>query len=310
MRRDDEEAIAAMPHLDSPGWVSADDVWFVTGASRGFGRALAEDLLQRGARVVATARHPIVLSDLEELYGDRVLALRLDVTAPAEIATAVERAERHFGRIDVLVNNAGYGYLAAVEEGEEAEVRALFETNFFGLAGVTRAVLPGMRRRRRGTIVNISSGGGFVGLPGSGYYAATKFAIEGLSEALDRELEPLGLRVLIVEPGSFRTGWAGRSLRQSPVFIPDYEPTAGHRRRAVVANHGRQRGDPVLAARAIIAAVTSEHPPLRLVLGGDALANIRGKLDRVAADHRGWESCTLGTDIVEDDEAPLRRLGA
>ncbi|MFT3966158.1 MAG: oxidoreductase [Sphingobium sp.] len=289
---------------DNSGAVLPGDVWLVTGASRGFGRAIAEAALERGYHVVATARDPLALSDLVDRFGERVLPLRLDVTEPDEVQDAVAEAEAHFGRIDILVNNAGYGYLAAVEEGEDSEIRALFETNFFGLVGVTKAALPGMRARRKGVIVNMSSGGGFVGLPGSGYYAATKFAVEGLSEALDREARPLGLRVLIVEPGAFRTGWAGRSLRQSPVFTPDYEPTAGRRRRSVVANHGRQPGDPALAAEAIVAAVTARETPLRLVLGRDALDRIRAKLDRLAMDHRDWEERTLATDIVEDGALP------
>jgi NAD(P)-dependent dehydrogenase (short-subunit alcohol dehydrogenase family) len=165
------------------------------------------------------------------------------VTNPEQIKHAVDEAERAFGRIDVLVNNAGHGYMAAVEEGEEKDIRAMFDTNFFGLAAMIRAVLPGMRTRRHGSIVNIASVGGIVGNPGSGYYAATKFAVEGLSESLAQEVAPLGIRVLLVEPGPFRTDWAGRSLRQSPKFIADYEQTAGHRRR------GRTRGRRCYAAR-------------------------------------------------------------
>jgi len=206
-------------------------VWFITGCSTGFGRAFAYAALAHGFRVVATAREVRKLDNFNVGHSDRVLTLGLDVTHPEQIKDAVTVAERAFGRIDVLVNNAGYGYMAAVEEGEEQEIRSVFETNFFGLAAMIRAVLPGMRARRHGCIINIASVGGIVGFPGSGYYAATKFAVEGLSQSLAREVEPLGIRVLVVEPGPFRTDWAGRSLRQSSNFVGDYEPTAGHHRR-------------------------------------------------------------------------------
>ena len=188
-------------------------VWFITGCSTGFGRELAKVLIDRGYRVVATARDPRKIADLVEGHAVTALAVKLDVEKQPQIEAAVEAAKRKFGRIDVLVNNAGYGYLAAVEEGDDADVRAMFETNFFGLAAMTRAVLPLMRAQKSGAIVNISSMGGFIGFPGSGYYAATKFAVEGLSESLSKEIAPFGIKVLIVEPGPFRTDWAGRSLK-------------------------------------------------------------------------------------------------
>ncbi len=219
-------------------------VWFISGCSTGFGREFARAALRHGFRVVATARDVRKLDDLVAGYEERALALTLDVTNRDHIKRAVSEAERTFGRIDVLVNNAGYGYMAAVEEGEDTEIRALFETNFFGLAAVIRAVLPGMRSRRNGSIVNIASVGGIVGFPGSGYYAATKFAVEGLSQSLAPEVAPLGIRVLTVEPGPFRTDWAGRSLRQSSNFISDYEQTAGRRRRELAAYSGKQPGGP------------------------------------------------------------------
>ncbi|HYG84728.1 MAG TPA: oxidoreductase [Azospirillum sp.] len=274
-------------------------VWFITGCSTGFGRELARLVLERGGRVVATARDRAKVEDLTAGHPERALALALDVTDAGQIAAAVAEAERAFGRIDVLVNNAGYGYLCAVEEGEEAEIRAMFDTNVFGLAALTRAVLPGMRARRSGHIVNISSQGGLVGFPGSGYYAATKFAVEGLSEALSKEVAPLGIRVLLVEPGPFRTDWAGRSLKQSPTFIPDYEETAGGRRRSVSGYSGKQPGDPVRGAEAIIAAVTAPNPPLRLLLGRQALDNVRAKLDSMGKEIDAWERTTLGADFPE-----------
>jgi NAD(P)-dependent dehydrogenase (short-subunit alcohol dehydrogenase family) len=227
-------------------------VWFITGCSSGFGREFARAALARGFRVVATARDPRKLDDLVVGYHDRARSITLDVTNIEQIGRAVSEAEDAFGRIDVLVNNAGYGYLAAVEEGEDKDIRAVFETNFFGLAAMIRAVLPGMRTRRNGSIVNMASVGGFVGFPGSGYYAATKFAVEGLSQSLAREVEPLGIRVLLVEPGPFRTDWAGRSLKQSSNFIGDYEETAGRRRRNISGYSGTQPGDPARAAEAVI----------------------------------------------------------
>ncbi|HYG88999.1 MAG TPA: oxidoreductase [Azospirillum sp.] len=274
-------------------------VWFITGCSTGFGRDLARLVLERGWRVAATARDPRRIEDLVAAHPDRARALALDVTNPAQVQQAVRDAEQAFGGIDVLVNNAGYGYLSAIEEGEDAEIRAMFETNVFGLAAVTRAVLPGMRARRRGHIVNISSQGGLVGFPGSGYYAATKFAVEGLSEALSKEVAPLGIRVLLVEPGPFRTDWAGRSLKQSPTFIDDYEQTSGERRRQIAGYSGKQPGDPVRAAEAIIAAVQSPNPPLRLLLGRQALDNVRAKLESMAKEIDAWEGTTVGADFPE-----------
>src|ERR1039457_2641012 len=193
------------------------DVWFITGCSTGFGRELAKLVLDRGYRAVITARDPAKIQDLAAGREDRALALKLDVTDKFEALDAVQKAEAAFGSIDVLVNNAGYGYVGALEESNEGDVRAMVETNFFGLARMLHVVLPGMRRRRHGSIVNISSIGGLVGFPGVGYYNATKFAVEGLSESLSKEVEPLGIKVLIVEPGPFRTDWAGRSLKQTQI---------------------------------------------------------------------------------------------
>ncbi|MFD7063725.1 SDR family NAD(P)-dependent oxidoreductase [Streptomyces sp. NPDC059906] len=208
-------------------------------------------------------------------------ALPLDVTDPASVVAAAEGAEQEFGRIDILVNNAGYGYLAAVEEGEDAAVRALYDTNVHGVVTVLKAVLPGTRERRSGRIVNISSSGGLAAFAATGHYHATKFALEGLSESLAAEVAPPGIAVTVVEPGGLRTQWAGTSMRQSPTRLADYEQTAGRRRAATLAVSGRQPGDPVRAAAAIAAVVDAAAPPLRLLLGSDALAGTRARLERL-----------------------------
>jgi len=255
--------------------------------------------LRRGWRAVVTARDVTKVHDLVESSPEHALALALDVTDPAQVRDAVARAEAHFGGIDVLVNNAGYGYLAAVEEGEDAEIRDMFEVNVFGLADTIRAVLPGMRAAGRGHVVNITSVGGLVGNPGSGYYAATKFAVEGLSEALAKEVAPLGIKVLAVEPGPFRTDWAGRSLKQAKHAIEAYAATSGARRKQVAAYSGQQPGDPERAVRAIIEAVLSPNPPGHLVLGKPGLLSVREKLQTLTADIDAWEATTLGADYPE-----------
>ncbi len=275
---------------------SQPSVWFITGCSTGFGREFVRVALAHGFRVVATARDPKKLDDLIAGHKEKAIALELDVTRPADIKRAVQEAERAFGSIDVLVNNAGYGYLAAVEEGEDKDIRAMFDTNFFGLAAVTRAVLPGMRKKRRGTIVNIASVGGIVGYPGSGYYAATKFAVEGLSESLGKEVEPLGIRVMLVEPGPFRTDWAGRSLKQSTNFIEDYEATAGARRRQTVGYSGKQPGDPVRAAEAVIRRVQSQEPPKHLVLGREGHDVVEKQLRSMLTEVDRWKKTSLSAD--------------
>lgn len=279
----------AMSTTDSP-------VWFITGCSTGFGREFARAALAHGFRVVATARNPKTLDSLISGHRDKAIALALDVTNAEQIKQAVSEAERAFGRIDVLVNNAGYGYMAAVEEGEEKDIRAQFETNFFGLAAMIRAVLPGMRARRHGTIVNIASVGGIVGFAGSGYYAATKFAVEGLSESLAQEVEPLGIHVVLVEPGPFRTDWAGRSLKQSPNFIKDYEKSAGARRREIAGYSGKQAGDPARAAEAVIKAVQSPKPPRHLVLGREGFDNVEHQLQSMLKEVDHWKTTSLSAD--------------
>ena len=279
--------------------INDNPVWFITGCSTGFGRELADLVLKRGWRAVVTARDPSKLQDLVSGFEDQALAVRLDVTDPAQVKESVRQAEQKFGRIDVLVNNAGYGYLAAIEEGEDEAVRAMFETNVFGLVDMTKAVLPVMRKQRSGHIVNISSIGGLVGFAATGYYHATKYAVEGLSDSLAIEVEPLGIKVLVVEPGPFRTDWAGRSIKQSATRIGDYDQTAGERRKQTGARSGNQPGDPRRGCEAIIAAVQSDNPPRHLVLGKPALELARNKLEALRHDFDTWESVTLAADFPE-----------
>jgi NAD(P)-dependent dehydrogenase (short-subunit alcohol dehydrogenase family) len=274
-------------------------VWFISGCSAGFGQELTKQVLARGWKAVVTARNVDQVRALVEGREKDALALQLDVTNAEHVERAVRQAEEHFGRIDVLVNNAGYGYMSAIEEGEEQEVRAMFETNFFGLVRLTNRVLPGMRARRAGTIVNISSIGGLVGFAATGYYHATKFAVEGLSESLAAEVKPLGIQVLIVEPGPFRTDFAGRSIRATKSTLADYDATAGERRRQSRARSGSQAGDPVRGVEAIIQAVTSGEPPLRLLLGKAALTMAQQKLESLRKDFEAWKETTLGADFPE-----------
>ena len=271
-------------------------VWFITGCSTGFGRELSLILLKRGYRVVATARDKSKVEDIVAGNPKNGLALALDVDKQGQIDAAVKAAEARFGRIDVLVNNAGYGYLAAVEEGDDADIRAMFETNFFGLAAMTRAVLPIMRAQKSGAIVNISSVGGFIGFPGSGYYAATKFAVEGLSESLSKEVGPLGIKVIIVEPGPFRTDWAGRSLKTPRKPVDAYADTAIARRRQIQGISGSQAGDPVRASEAIIATVEKKDAPLRLPLGGVAYDAIAAEIAALRKEHESIEAVARGAD--------------
>jgi NAD(P)-dependent dehydrogenase (short-subunit alcohol dehydrogenase family) len=274
-------------------------VWLITGCSTGFGRELAKLVLARGWRGIVTARDPSRVADIADGYVDRALVLPLDVTRRDQIDEVVEAAKRRFGRIDALVNNAGYGYLAAIEEGEDEAVRAMFETNVFGLIDMTKAVLPMMRERRSGLIVNVSSIGGITSQAATGYYHGTKYAVEGISESLALEVKPLGIDVLIVEPGPFRTNWAGPSIKQSATHLDAYAATSGERRKQVGARSGKQPGDPVRAAQAIIDAALSDRPPLRLLLGKVALGSARKKLDSMRNDFDAWESTTVGADFPD-----------
>ena len=272
-------------------------VWFITGCSTGLGRALAERVLQRGHRCVVTARDSAQVAGIVAAYPKTALAIALDVTRQAQREQAVARAEAVFGGIDVLVNNAGYGYLAAVEEGEDSEVRAMFESNFFGIAALLRLALPRMRERGSGHIINISSIGGLLGNPGVGYYNATKFAVEGLTEALALEVRPHGIRVTLIEPGPFRTDWAGRSLRVVKTPMDAYAGTFGVRRAQMLAGAGRQPGDPIRAADAIIKVVESSNPPLHLLLGRNGLERVREKLNDLQRSIDEWEEFTLSADF-------------
>jgi NAD(P)-dependent dehydrogenase (short-subunit alcohol dehydrogenase family) len=272
-------------------------IWFITGCSTGFGRELATAVLEKGWRAVVTARQPDSLAEFSDRYGDRALVLALDVTEASQIEHAIEQTKKTFGRIDVLVNNAGYGYLCAIEEGDDQDVRDMFEVNFFGLVDTIKAVLPVMREQRAGHIVNITSVGGLIGGAGSGYYAATKFAVEGLSEALSGEVTGMGIKITAVEPGPFRTDWAGRSLKRARQPIEAYAESAGKRLASISSASGKQPGDPARAAQAIIAAVQSPNPPAHLILGSDGLGRVKTKLAALQAEIAAWESTTIGADF-------------
>ena len=274
-------------------------VWCITGCSTGFGRELATQALARGFRVVVTARKPEQVEALAT--KGEALVLKLDVTDQAQINSAIKAAEKKFGGIDVLVNNAGIGYFAAIEEGEDDQVRLMFEINVFGMSRMIQAVLPGMRQRRKGCIVNLSSIGGLRGFPALGFYNATKFAVEGLSEALRREVEPLGIKVIIVEPSGFRTDWAGRSANESKKQIADYAKTAGKLRREIRADSGKQPGDPVRAVQALIAAVESPKPPRHLLLGNDAYEGAMSKLAELRKDFSAVEKVARGADFPKEE---------
>ncbi len=276
---------------------SESPVWFVTGCSNGLGREFAAVALEQGARVVATAREPARLADLVAGREDRALALPLDVTDPAQIVEAIARAEERFGRIDVLVNNAGRGVVGAIEEVSDEEVRAAYELNVFGLMAVTRAVLPGMRARRQGAIVNVSSIGGLVARPASGIYASTKFAVEGFSQALAAEMKPFGIKVMAIEPGPFRTNF-GSAVMRAKRRIAEYETGAvGERIAEMQAGYGRQKGDPRRAAQAVWDALAAPDTPVRLVLGGGALKLAQTAVAAFARDLDDWAEVSRGADF-------------
>ncbi len=282
---------------DSTNISQTEKIWFITGASTGFGRLLAEEVLKAGGKVVATARRLEKVAALEEKYPETAKALALDVTQEAQVDSAVEQAIAHFGRVDVLVNNAGYGVAGAIEEVSEAEFMPMFETNVFGLLRVTRAFLPQLRKQRSGHILNLSSIGGVVASPGMGYYNATKFAVEAFSEALAGELAPLGIKVTIVEPGPFRTDFLGRSGVIAEQRIADYDTTAANMRKYFAENDGKQPGDPLRAVHAMMQVVNSPEPPLRLLLGASALQRLRTKLGNWEREIAVWEKVTVGADF-------------
>ena len=272
-------------------------VWLITGCSTGFGRALAQEVLAKGYNAAVAARNTDDIKDIINAYPDTALAIRLDVTVSAEITAAVENTVKRFGQIDVLVNNAGIGYFAAIEESEDEQVRRMFEINVFGLAKMTQAVLPIMRKQRSGHILNISSIGGLRSFPGVGFYNATKFAVDGFSEALSKETAPLGIKVTIIAPSGFRTDWAGRSAKDTTIKIDDYATTAGKNSEDIRGYSGNQPGDPVRAAKAMISVTESDNPPLRLLLGVAALKGARAKVEELIHDFDTWAEVTEGADF-------------
>jgi short-subunit dehydrogenase len=275
-------------------------VWFITGTSTGFGYLLAEEALKRGERVIATARDVSKLSRLARQYPDRIHTLTLDVTNPNEITSIAQQGIAAFGHVDTLVNNAGYGVNGAIEEVSEDEFEPMFQTNIYGLIRVTRAFLPHFRQRRSGHIFNLSSIGGLIGSPGWGFYNATKFAVEGLSEALAEEMKPLGVHVTVVEPGPFRTDFLGRSSKLARRQLRDYATTAGKAREYLKTQSGKQPGDPQKAVEAIITAANSPKPPLHLILGQVALTRFRHKLSDWHEEIAAWESVTTSADFPEN----------
>lgn len=265
--------------------------WLVTGCSTGFGREIARAALERGHNVVVTARRAEAVQDFADEFGSRALAVALDVTDAGQIAAAVAAAEQAFGGVDVLVNNAGHGYLSAVEEGEDAEVRKLFDVNYFGAVDMIKAVLPAMRARGSGHIVNISSMTGLVANPPNAYYSSTKFALEAVTEALAAEVRPLGIKVTAIEPGAFRTDWATRSMKETGTPIADYVDVAA-RKDLIKQFADHLPGDPRKVAEAVLMVTELDEPPLRLLLGRDVLKAMRDKIAALSASIEEWKAVT------------------
>lgn len=266
--------------------------WLITGCSTGIGREIARAALEAGHDVVVTARRTETIQALVDEFGNRAVGVALDVTDRGQVTAAVAAAESAFGGIDVLVNNAGYGYMSAVEEGDDAEVRRLFDTNYFGVVDTIKAVLPSMRARRSGHIVNISSMTGLVANPPNAYYSSTKFALEALTEALAQEVKPLGIKVTAIEPGAFRTDWAARSMKESSTPIGDYEENVGVRKTLIKEFADHLPGDPTKVAAAVLLVTTLDEPPLRLLLGRDVLKAVREKISALSASIDEWEAVT------------------
>ncbi|MBN8618903.1 MAG: SDR family NAD(P)-dependent oxidoreductase [Anaerolineae bacterium] len=281
--------------------MTSERVWFITGVSAGLGRALAEVVLEAGERVVGTVRQAEQVSAFEALKPGASAALVMDVREAEQVNAAVRGAIERFGRIDVLVNNSGHGMLGAIEEVSDAEARALFDVNVFGVLNVLRAALPAMRAQRSGFVINMSSQGGVRSFPGSGHYCASKHALEAISDSLAIELADSGVNVLIVEPGPFRTEFAGRSMVVSEQVIEDYASTSGMRRATLKNVDGKQKGDPVRAARAILQAVNAPQPPRRLALGADALSVMREKVGQMQKDWETWEEVSLKADYPPEE---------
>lgn len=279
--------------------MSTSAVWLITGCSTGIGREIARAALAKGYRVAATARDAVRVEDLVAEFPEQCVGLSLDVTRLEQIEAAVRDTEAALGPIDVLVNNAAYGYVAALEEGEDAEVRAMWDTNYFGVVNMIKAVLPSMRSRRSGYIVNISSMTGLVSNPGALYYSSSKFAMESISEGLRKELAPLGIRVSAVEPGAFRTDWGVRSMKESPIRIADYEDTVGVRRVMMRSGEGAPHGDPRRVGEAVVMLAELPDPPLHLLVGADVYGAFRTKLEELDASLTEWEAFTLGEDASD-----------
>lgn len=274
-------------------------VWLITGSSTGFGRSLTEAVLQHGDRVIATARKPEQLDDLVQQYPQTIKAIRLDVTDPQNVREAVNTAVEIFDRIDVLVNNAGYGLIGALEEVSEEQIQRNFATNLFGAIHTMRAVLPILRQQGSGHIVNMSAIAGFTNELGFSIYGGAKFALEGVSEAVRGEVAPFGIKVTIVEPGPFRTDFIGRSLDRATHQIEEYQATVGKFLQFLNTIEGKQPGDPIRAARAIIQVVESDHPPLRLVLGKYAYSKFRQKIQSLTQELDAWEALAINTDFED-----------
>ncbi len=277
-------------------------VWFITGCSTGFGRSLATEVLAQGYNAVVTSRKTSDVEDIVKGYDDTAITLQLDVTKKEEIDAAIAKAIERFGKIDVLVNNAGIGYFGAVEESEEKDVRRMFEINVFGLGAMTQAVLPVMRKQRSGHILNIASIGGLRSFPGVGYYNATKYAVDGLSEALSKEVAHMGIKVTIIAPSGFRTDWAGRSADDTATKIADYEESAHKVQDNIRGMSGNQPGDPKRAAKAMIQIVETENPPLRLLLGKAAVKGAFEKIEELQKDFTDWKEVSEGADFPESEQ--------
>lgn len=284
-------------------------VWLITGSSRGFGKALAEAVLAAGHSLIATARNPAQLAPLAERYGDRVRTVALDVTDANAAHAAVQAAVDVFGRLDVVVNNAGYGNLATIEEGDDADFRAQMETNFFGTVNVTRAALPVLRKQRSGHIIQFSSIGGRIGVPGLAAYQGAKWAVEGFSEVLAKEVATFGIHVTLIEPGGFRTDWAGPSMAiHAPAADSEYAPILGPMIAMMQAHAGHEGGDPDKAAQAILTLASTPQPPLRLLLGSDAVFLAEQQSVRMAAEDAKWRTLSLSTDFDSTPEAIEERF--
>ena len=276
-------------------------VWLISGCSTGFGREIATSALEAGDIVAVTSRNIEDIRDICKKYPSTSIPLSLDVTCTDQIIRCVEKVISKFGRIDVLVNNAGYGYLSAIEEGEDEEVSKLFNTNFFGALALTKRVLPNMRNQKFGRIINNSSQAGLMANPGTGYYSASKFALEGLMEALDKEVRPLNISVTSVQPGAFRTDWSGRSMKKSKINIKDYDEHVGSRINMIGEIDGKQPGDPRKAAKIILGLTRNDNPPNKLLLGAGVLSAYREKLDHISNDLEINEAITLSADFQDNE---------